>query len=192
MNFAAVFKAPCVLICQNNQWAISVPVKDQLVSETIAILSEAYGMPGMRVDGNDVLAVYVATKEAVERARRGEGPTFLELVTYRRLGHTSSDDPSRYRDEREVEVWKKRDPVDRFRRYLEHQGLWDAAEEDACKADIAERVNNAIKVAEAASHPPAESLITDVFKDVPANLRRHYDEAITGTGIVDSDGQFPL
>lgn len=192
MNFAAVYKAPCVMICQNNHWAISVPVKDQMISETIAIKGEAYGMPSMRVDGNDVLAVYVATKEAVERARRGEGPTFLELVTYRRLGHSSSDDPSRYRDEDEVEVWAKRDPVDRFRRYMENKGIWDADKEESFKQDIADRVNAAIESAESSNPPPAESLITDVFADVPDNLQRHYDDSIVNSGIVDSDGHFPL
>jgi TPP-dependent pyruvate/acetoin dehydrogenase alpha subunit len=113
-------------------------------------------------------------------------------VTYRRLGHTSSDDPSRYRDESEVEVWKKRDPVDRFRRYLENRGSWDAERATALQEDIAQRVNAAIKAAEAATHPPAESLITDVFASVPDNLQRHYDDSIKGSGIVDSDGHFPL
>ena len=192
MNFAAVYKAPCVMICQNNHWAISVPISSQMVSETIAMKADAYGLPGVRVDGNDVLAVYVATKEAVERARRGDGPTFIEAVTYRRLGHSSSDDPSRYRDEEEVNAWEKRDPVDRFRRYLENKGLWDDAKEEAFKEDIAARVNAAIATAEAADHPPAESLITDVYADVPDSLQRHYDEDITGSGIVDADGHFPL
>jgi len=192
MNFAAVYKAPCVMICQNNHWAISVPAQNQTISETFAVKGEAYGMPSMRVDGNDVLAVYVATKEAVERARRGEGPTFLELVTYRRLGHTSSDDPSRYRDEGEVKVWEKRDPIDRFRVYMERKGIWDADKEEVFQRDIADRVNAAITAAESASHPPAESLITDVFADIPENLRRHFDESITNSGIVDSDGHFPL
>ena len=192
MNFAAVYKAPCVLICQNNHWAISVPVKDQMVSETISIKGEAYGMPSMRVDGNDVLAVYIATREAVERARRGEGPTFLELVTYRRLGHTSSDDPSRYRDEGEVKVWEKRDPIDRFRRYMENKGIWDETKEESFKQSIADRVNAAITTAESADHPPAESLITDVFAEVPDNLQRHYDESISDSGVVDSEGHFPL
>lgn len=192
MNFAAVYKAPCVMICQNNHWAISVPVKDQMVSETIAIKGEAYGMPNMRVDGNDVLAVYVATKEAIDRARRGEGPTFLELVTYRRLGHSSSDDPSRYRDEGEVEIWEKRDPVDRFRRYLENKGIWDEDKETAFQQDIADRVNAAITSAESADHPSAESLITDVFAEIPDNLQRHFDDSVLDSGIVDADGHFPL
>ena len=192
MNFAAVTKAPCVMFCQNNQWAISVPVSAQMICETIAVKAEAYGMPGVRVDGNDVLAVYVATKAAVERARKGEGPTFIEAVTYRRLGHSSSDDPSRYRDESEVMTWEKRDPVDRFRRYLENRGLWDEDKEAAFIEDIANRVNAAIKTAEAAPHPPTESLITDVFADVPENLQRHYDEAIIDSGVVDTDGHFPL
>ncbi|MCA8956848.1 MAG: 3-methyl-2-oxobutanoate dehydrogenase [Planctomycetes bacterium] len=192
MNFAAVFQVPCVMLCQNNHWAISVPVSAQMVSETIAIKAEAYGMPGVRVDGNDVLAVYVATKEAVDRARRGGGPTFIEAVTYRRLGHSSSDDPTRYRDEAEVAAWEKRDPIDRFRRYLEGRDLWDEPREEAFKQDIADRVNAAIALAESAGPPAAESLITDVFADVPANLKRHYDDTIAGAGATEADGHFPL
>ncbi len=174
MNFAAIYKAPCVMICQNNQWAISVPTSKQTASETIAMKADAYGMPSMRVDGNDVLAVYSATKAAAERARKGEGPTFLELVTYRRGGHSSSDDPSRYRDESEVAQWEKRDPVERFRRYLENKKLWDADKEEALQDAISTEVNAAIKEAEEASTTPADSLITDVFAEIPAKLHEQY------------------
>lgn len=181
MNFAAVYNAPVVLICQNNQWAISVPLSQQSKSETIAMKADAYGMPSMRVDGNDVLAVYQATREAVERARAGDGPTFLELVTYRRLGHSSSDDPSRYRDEAEVKDWERRDPVERFRRHLEAGKLWDAERETQLQESIAREVNTAIKTAEAAGPTPAEDLITDVYSDVPASLREQLDEALSAT-----------
>jgi pyruvate dehydrogenase E1 component alpha subunit/2-oxoisovalerate dehydrogenase E1 component alpha subunit len=178
MNFAAVYRAPVVLICQNNGWAISVPISQQSNSETIAIKAEAYGMPSMRVDGNDVLAVHQATREAVARARAGDGPTFLELVTYRRLGHSSSDDPTRYRDEAEVKAWEKRDPVERFRRYLEAAGLWDADREQALVEDIAREVNQAIKAAEAAPPVEPETLITDVFREVPSRLRMQLGVAL--------------
>ncbi|MCA8942619.1 MAG: 3-methyl-2-oxobutanoate dehydrogenase [Planctomycetes bacterium] len=178
MNFAAVYQAPVVLICQNNQWAISVPQSQQHNSETIAMKADAYGMPSMRVDGNDVLAVYQATKQAVEFAREGNGPTFLELVTYRRLGHSSSDDPTRYRDEAEVKDWEKRDPVERFRRYLEAEELWTADQETELQETIAREVNAAIKQAEEGGETPAEDLITDVYSEVPKQLREQLDEAL--------------
>lgn len=178
MNFAAVYRAPVVLICQNNQWAISVPISQQMASETIAIKACAYGMPAVRVDGNDVLAVYAATREAVERARRGDGPTFLELVTYRRLGHSSSDDPSRYRDEAEVAVWERRDPVERLRRHLEGRGLWDSDRETALQDRIAAEVNEAIRQAEAASPTDRNSLVTDVFAEVTPQLEEQLREAL--------------
>jgi pyruvate dehydrogenase E1 component alpha subunit len=178
MNFAAVYRAPVVLICQNNQWAISVPISQQMASETIAIKACAYGMPAVRVDGNDVLAVYAATREAVERARRGGGPTFLELVTYRRLGHSSSDDPSRYRDEAEVAVWERRDPVERLRRHLDARGLWDSDRETALQDRIAAEVNEAIRQAEAASPPDKASLVTDVFAELTPQLEEQLREAL--------------
>jgi pyruvate dehydrogenase E1 component alpha subunit/2-oxoisovalerate dehydrogenase E1 component alpha subunit len=171
MNFAAVFRAPVVLLCQNNGWAISVPVSMQTASETIAVKARAYGMPGVRVDGNDLLAVLAATRAAVERARSGEGPTFVELVTYRRLGHSSSDDPSRYRDEAEVAEWEKRDPLARFRRHLERRRLWGDREEEGAVAEIGEEIARAVKEAEAAPEPPLESLVEHVFEGVPASLR---------------------
>ena len=180
MNFAAVYKAPCVMICQNNQWAISVPISMQSASETIAMKADAYGMPSLRVDGNDVLAVYAATKEAAQRARAGDGPTFLELVTYRRLGHSSSDDPSRYRDEAEVAAWEQRDPVERLRRHLEAAGSWSADQEQALQDRIALEVNEAIREAEAAGPPAKETLITDVFEEPTPSLRADYQEWVEG------------
>ncbi|MFO1050730.1 MAG: thiamine pyrophosphate-dependent dehydrogenase E1 component subunit alpha [Planctomycetota bacterium] len=178
MNFAAVFKAPVVLICQNNQWAISVPISQQSASETLAMKADAYGMPSMRVDGNDVLAVHCATRAAVERARRGEGPTFLELVTYRRLGHSSSDDPSRYRDEAEVAVWEKRDPIERMRRHLELRRLWSKEQEQELQDRIARDVNEAIRLAETAHAVPAQSLIEDVFATPTPQLREQLRDAL--------------
>jgi pyruvate dehydrogenase E1 component alpha subunit/2-oxoisovalerate dehydrogenase E1 component alpha subunit len=178
MNFAAVYKAPCVMICQNNQWAISVPLSQQSASETLAAKADAYGMPSMRVDGNDVLAVYVATREAAARARKGEGPTFLELVTYRRLGHSSSDDPSRYRDEAEVAQWEKRDPVERLRRHLEQRGEGTAEREQDLQDRIALEVNEAIKAAEAGGPPAPETLITDVYDRPTQQLEEQLREAL--------------
>ncbi len=192
MNFAAVYKCPAIMFCQNNQWAISVPLSKQSASETLAQKGKAYGMPYVRVDGNDILAVYTVTKEAAEGARNGDGPTFIEAVTYRRLGHSSSDDPTRYRDEAEVKVWEKRDPVDRFRRYLVKQDLWDNGKEEAFKEDIAQRVNDAITAAEANGPPEDETLVTDVYAHVTAQQREQLAEvlALEGRGI--NEGAFPL
>jgi pyruvate dehydrogenase E1 component alpha subunit/2-oxoisovalerate dehydrogenase E1 component alpha subunit len=176
MNFAAVWKVPAVLICQNNGWAISVPVSMQTSSATIAVKARAYGMPGLRVDGNDLLAVVAATREAAERARGGGGPTFLELVTYRRLGHSSSDDPSRYRPEDEVKEWERRDPLDRFRAHLEGRRLWDAKRESAAVAEMGEEIARAVREAEAASPPGLETLVQHVLAEVPPALRRQLDD----------------
>jgi len=174
MNFAAVFKAPVIMFCQNNQWAISVPVQKQHAAETIAVKGTAYGMPSVRVDGNDVLAVHRVTKEAADRARRGDGPTFIEAVTYRRLGHSSSDDPDRYRDPKEAEVWEQRDPIERMKRFLLARKLWSEQQEVALNEQIGDEVNAAIKVAEAAPPLAADDLITDVFAEVPPDLRAHF------------------
>jgi pyruvate dehydrogenase E1 component alpha subunit/2-oxoisovalerate dehydrogenase E1 component alpha subunit len=179
MNFAAVMQAPVVMLCQNNQWAISVPVSQQHAAETIAIKGKAYGMHSVRVDGNDVLAVYCVTRDAAERARAGQGPTFIEAVTYRRLGHSSSDDPDRYRDSRELAYWEQRDPIDRFRRYLERGGLWDERAETELADAITAQISDAIRAAEAAPPPDPETLIADVFAEVPSNLRAHFERELS-------------
>ncbi|MCK6482297.1 MAG: 3-methyl-2-oxobutanoate dehydrogenase [Planctomycetaceae bacterium] len=193
MNFAGVFRPPVVLLCQNNGWAISVPVSAQTASETIAVKARAYGMPGIRVDGNDVLAVFAAVSAAVERARSGGGPTFLELLTYRRLGHSSSDDPSRYREEGEVKEWERKDPVDRFRKYLLRRRLWSARQEEKALAEIGAEIQAAVREAEAAPEPPLESLVRHVYAEVPAPLEAQLDEvrpAFRAGGK--AEGAFPL
>src|SRR4029453_2146309 len=122
-NFAGVWHVPIVFVCQNNQWAISVPLKKQTHSPTIAQKALAYGFPGIQVDGNDLLAVYAATRDAVDRARAGEGPTLIECVTYRLGVHTTADDPTKYRSDDEVKAWEKKDPMTRLVPYLEAKGL---------------------------------------------------------------------
>ncbi|MCT7660519.1 pyruvate dehydrogenase (acetyl-transferring) E1 component subunit alpha [Mycobacterium deserti] len=124
LNFAAVFKAPCVFFVTNNQWAISVPVSHQMAAPSIAHRAVAYGMPGVRVDGNDVLACFAVTSEAAKRARDGGGPTLIEALTYRMGPHTTSDDPTRYRSDDEVAQWAARDPITRYRTYLQSVGVW--------------------------------------------------------------------
>jgi pyruvate dehydrogenase E1 component alpha subunit len=171
MNFAGVFKLPVVFFCQNNQWAISVPFSRQTASENIAIKAKAYGFKGIQVDGNDVLAVHRVTQEAVEKARAGGGPTLIEAITYRLEGHSSSDDPTRYRDGEEVQEWKKRDPLERFRKYLEIQGLWDARKEAQLQEELNLKITQAIQEAEAAPPPPIESLFEDVYAEMPLHLR---------------------
>ncbi|MCI4371172.1 MAG: pyruvate dehydrogenase (acetyl-transferring) E1 component subunit alpha [Thermoplasmata archaeon] len=175
MNFAGVFRAPTVFLCNNNQWAISVPVSKQTAAATLAQKANAYGFDGVRVDGMDALAVYRATRDAANRARLGDGPTMVEAVTYRLGPHSSSDDPSRYRDEAEVASWRARDPIARFRRYLEHEGWWDEAREARLEQEIGDEITHAIQEAERAPPPPIETLFTDVTEEMSAPLREQMD-----------------
>jgi pyruvate dehydrogenase E1 component alpha subunit/2-oxoisovalerate dehydrogenase E1 component alpha subunit len=178
MNFAGVFKVPCVMICQNNHWAISVPTAKQTASESIAVKAVAYGFPGVKVDGNDAVAVYRAVKEAVDRARSGGGPTLVECETYRIGAHSSSDDPTRYRDEQEVEEWKKRDPLELLRSRLQAWGLWTARQEEELRAEVLEEVNGAIAEAEKKPDPARESLFDDVYANQPWSLREQREELL--------------
>ena len=148
LNFAGVFQAPAIFICQNNQWAISIPRSKQTRSETIAQKALAYGIPGIQVDGNDILATYAAAKEAVDRARSGGGPTLIECVTYRLTVHTTADDPRRYRTEEEVEKWKKRDPITRFQKYLLGKGLLSEDKIVSIKSAVLEQIQAAVDNAE--------------------------------------------
>jgi pyruvate dehydrogenase E1 component alpha subunit/2-oxoisovalerate dehydrogenase E1 component alpha subunit len=192
MNFAAVWKTPNVFFCQNNQWAISVPLSAQTVSSSIAIKAVAYGMPGIRVDGNDLLAVIAAQREAVDRARSGGGPTFIESVTFRMGGHSSSDDPTRYRDPELVKTWEKRDPVVRFGTWLRGKGLLNDADVEQWTTEINDEISAAITAAEAMPAPAIETIFTDVYATMPAHLQEQmkYAQAI-GLGTT-FDGAFPL
>ena len=181
LNFAGVAKVPVVLICQNNQWAISTPGTLQTASETIAIKGLGYGVEAIRADGNDVLAVYHAVKYASDKARRGDGPTFIELLTYRVSAHSSSDDPSRYRDENVTAIWRgERDPIRRFEVLLTAKGWLEAGEKDALAATIEQDVRDAIARQEAVGAPPLESLIEDVFEEPTWNLREQLAELAAG------------
>jgi len=189
MNFAGVFKPPVVFVCQNNHWAISVPTARQTASESIAIKATAYGFGGAKVDGNDAVAVYRAVKEAVDRARSGGGPTLVECETYRIGAHSSSDDPTRYRDEREVEQWKKRDPLELMRSRLSAWGLWTAREEDELRAKVLEEVNAAIAEAEKKPDPPRESLFDDVYLNAPWTLREQRAEMLAAPAVPRPDAK---
>jgi TPP-dependent pyruvate/acetoin dehydrogenase alpha subunit len=172
LNFAGVTHAPAVLICQNNQWAISTPGTKQCAAETIALKAIGYGVEPMRVDGNDVLAVYEAVSRAADKARRGGGATFVELLTYRVSAHSTSDDPTRYRDETVTEVWRaQRDPLRRVRALAERNGWLTAAEHDALAARLEAEVRDAIARAEETPLPAIDTLIDDVFETPTWSLR---------------------
>jgi len=159
MNFAGVFKTPTIFLCQNNQWAISVPRERQTAAASLAQKAIAYGIPGMQVDGNDMLAVYVATKEAIARARAGEGPTLIECFTYRIGDHTTSDDATRYRTNKEVASWKKKDPIDRVRTYLSANNMWDENQEKQLQLNTAAQLDKIVQAYETFPKPK----INDMF-----------------------------
>jgi pyruvate dehydrogenase E1 component alpha subunit/2-oxoisovalerate dehydrogenase E1 component alpha subunit len=177
MNFAGVTRAPVILVCANNQWAISTPGSVQTASPTIAIKGLGYGVESLRVDGNDVCAVYLASRYAADKARRGGGPTFLELLTYRVSAHSSSDDPSRYRDETVTDVWRsKRDPLRRMEAVAAARGWYAPGETEALAESIEAEVRQVVAEQEAIGMPPVESLIEDVFEEPTRLLREQLDE----------------
>lgn len=145
LNFAGLWKAPVVFVCQNNGWAISLPRHEQTASATIAQKAIAYGIEGLQVDGNDALAMYKATSEALVRARSGGGPTLIEAVTYRLMMHTTADDPTKYRSDEEVQSWWERDPLNRFRRDLERRGLWGGDREEALAREVKAEIDGAVE-----------------------------------------------
>ena len=171
MNIAGIHKLPVVFVCRNNQYAISVPFSLQTGSETIAIKAKAYGFEGVRVDGTDPLAVHDVVGEAVERARKGGGPTLVEGVGYRYGAHSTSDDDTRYREAAEAEEWRRRDPIERFARYLKARGVWDDARDAALKKSVQAQVQAAVEDAESAPPPPLDSLFDDVYDELPWHLR---------------------
>jgi pyruvate dehydrogenase E1 component alpha subunit/2-oxoisovalerate dehydrogenase E1 component alpha subunit len=192
LNFAAVWQVPCVFFCQNNQWAISVPLARQTRSSSIAVKAVAYGMPGVRVDGNDLLAVIAAMREAVDRARGGGGPTLVEALTFRMGGHSSSDDPSRYRDPEVVRYWEARDPLRRLEAHLRREGLLADRDLEDWTAEINDEISTAIKEAESLPPPPIESLFADVYREMPAALEEQMRYAIAMGEGRKVEGAFPL
>lgn len=174
INFAGVFQTPTIFVCQNNHWAISTPRRRQTRSETLAQKALAYGVPGIQVDGNDVLAVHVAAAEAVARARDGGGPTMIECVTYRLSVHTTADDPSVYRDEEEVEKWRKRDPIPRFQRYLRSRDLISDDDIDALEEEIGEKVDAAWEEAKDLMESLGDP--ADMFDHVYAEAPQYLEE----------------
>jgi 2-oxoisovalerate dehydrogenase E1 component alpha subunit len=163
LNWAGIHQLPVIFFCQNNQYAISVPQTQQMAVENVADRAAGYGMPGVIVDGNDVLAVYRAAREAVERARAGEGPTLLEAKTYRPTPHSSDDDDRSYRSREEVEIWKRRDPILRFEAYLEERGLLGADLKEEMLERVMAEVDDATAYAENAPYPEPEEALEPVW-----------------------------
>jgi pyruvate dehydrogenase E1 component alpha subunit/2-oxoisovalerate dehydrogenase E1 component alpha subunit len=176
LNLAGVLSARVVFVCQNNQYALSVPLARQTRSESLAIKAHAYGFPGQRVDGNDALAVYLGVGRALERARSGAGPTLVECVTYRRGAHSSSDDPSRYRTLAEEAAWAERDPVLLLQRHLSGLGVLGAEGEAALLAELDAEIAAALRVAEADPPPARETLFDDVYARRPWHLEEQARE----------------
>ncbi|QQG38965.1 MAG: pyruvate dehydrogenase (acetyl-transferring) E1 component subunit alpha [Candidatus Woesearchaeota archaeon] len=176
MNFAGVFQLPLVFLCQNNQYAISVPRSLQSHSETLAQKAIAYGFDGIQVDGNDIFAVYKATSEALEKARQGKGPTLIECLTYRMGNHTTADDASRYRTEKEVKEWQKKDPIDRLKKYMQAKKLWSESYEKEITKKAEELVNKAVEKAESLGIPPVEDMFKYMFKEMPPELKEQLEE----------------
>jgi 2-oxoisovalerate dehydrogenase E1 component alpha subunit len=194
LNFAGVWKAPVVFVCRNNQWAISVPIEKQCAAAQIVDKAAGYGMPGVQVDGNDLFACYAVAQDAIARARRGEGPTFIEALTYRVQGHSTSDDPKVYRKDEAVDPWRQRDPLVRVKRYLAAKGLWSDAQDDAFRAQVDQECKAAIEAAEKTAPPELETLFDGVFAERPWFVEEQLAEArearkVSGAAV---DGAFPL
>ena len=174
LNFAGVFQAPVIFMCQNNHWAISIPVAKQTRSKTLAQKAIAYGIPGIQVDGNDILAVYAAAKEAVDRARAGRGPTLIECVTYRMTMHTTADDPKRYRTEEEVAKWRERDPIVRYQKYLMDKSLLTEDQMARIESEVLEEIQAAVDGAEEQMKAFGDPI--DMFEHVYARMPAYLKE----------------
>jgi pyruvate dehydrogenase E1 component alpha subunit len=172
MNIAGVYKLPVVFICQNNQWAISVPRERQTAAKTIAQKAYSYGFEGIQVDGNDIFAVYKATKDALEKARSGGGPTLIECFTYRMGDHTTADDASRYRPKEDLEKWKEKDPLLRLKLYMEKKSIWNQQYEDEVRKTTTEFVDGEIKKEETAVLPDQKDIINFTYEELTQRQKK--------------------
>jgi pyruvate dehydrogenase E1 component subunit alpha len=180
MNFAGVYRTPTIFLCRNNGWAISVPTERQTASDTFAQKGIAYGVPGVRCDGNDLFAVIKVTREAAARAVAGHGSTLIEALTYRLSGHSTSDDPGRYRPNEQLEPWRALDPLRRLRRYIDKHAGWNDSRQKSLEDEVQAEVKAAIVEAERTSAPSLESMFEDVYAEPPWNLREQRDELLRG------------
>ena len=178
LNFGAVFKTPTIFFCQNNHWAISVPLSKQTRATSLIDKAQGYGLPGIQIDGNDILAVYRAVSEAAESARAGSGPTFIEAVTYRAGPHTSSDDPTRYQPKKDLAKWKKLDPISRFEKYLISKNFLKKNQTEKIRSSFDDEINDLISKAEQLKKPTLDTLFTDVYSDLPWHLEEQLDEIV--------------
>ncbi len=195
-TFAGAWNLPVVFVLIDNGWAISVPSAAQSAARSYGSKAKAYGFPGVDVDGNDLEAVYEATRAAVDRARAGDGPSLVALKSYRMLGHSSSDDPTKYRDEEEVEAWGRRDPISLLVRNLTDNGVWDEGRQEQMAEEMAGELAEAVEQAEAADAPSLESIFEDTLESPPPSLEEQR-AALLGLrdsrGETDSEvGAFPL
>ncbi|MCL5021975.1 MAG: pyruvate dehydrogenase (acetyl-transferring) E1 component subunit alpha [Nitrospirae bacterium] len=176
LNFAGVFKAPVVFICENNQWAISVPREKQTAAKTIAQKAVAYGFEGIQIDGNDIFAVYKATKDALAKAKRGDGPTLIESYTYRMSDHTTADDASRYRTKEEVEAWLPKDPILRVKLFMEKKGLWSDEYQKDLEAKTKAAVDEAERKAEAVEHAGPRDMFAYTYGKITGRQRKELED----------------
>lgn len=177
MNFATVYQVPVVFLCQNNQWAISMPRSQQTAARTLAQKAIAYEMPTLQVDGNDLFAVYEASRQAFERARRGEGPSFLELVTYRMQMHTTADDPKKYRSDAEVKQWEQRDPIKRLQRYLTKEKLIDEGSTKVIQEEAERLLQEELVLAEKIIQDvPIDAIFQYTYAEMPPHLKEQLEE----------------
>lgn len=175
MNFAGVFRTPTIFFCQNNQFAISVPRSLQTASKTLAQKAIGYGFDGIQIDGNDLFAVIVTTKEAAEKARSGGGPTLIEGVTFRFGPHTTADDPTKYRTEKEIEAWRPLDPLVRLRQYLREKGLWSEEVEKRIAEDSQKEIDQAVQDAESIPTPDVKEIFEYVFQEMTPPLKEQLE-----------------
>lgn len=175
VNFSAVFDLPVIIIIQNNQWAISTPREVQTKAKTLAQKAVGYGIPGIQVDGNDPLAMYIATKEARERASKGEGPTIIEALTYRLGPHTTSDDPSIYRTQDDVDYWELRDPLKRFKVYMIEKGLWTEEQETVFVKESTDLVNAIFKEVEETGLIDLEETFKYTYEELTPDLKEQLE-----------------
>jgi pyruvate dehydrogenase E1 component alpha subunit len=182
LNFAGVFGVPVVFVCQNNQWAISVPLKRQTAAKTLAQKAIAYGFSGIQVDGNDIFAVYRATHDALNQARDGGGPTFIECVTYRLGDHTTADDAGRYRGNDEVEQWRRKDPIERLKKHMEREGLWNKSYDEAVRSEAKEKVEQAVHEQENFAPADPRDIFGFTFHELTAELEEQLESFLNTNG----------
>ena len=183
MNFAATLDVPTIFFCRNNGYAISTPNREQYRCDSIASRGRGYGMDSMKVDGNDILAVYNATKKGREIAVNEQRPVLIEAITYRMSHHSTSDDSTQYRAKEEINAWGKLDPISRFQLYLQRKGWWSGDQEKQAVTDINNQVLTALKTAEKKPKPALELLFTDVYSEMPQNLKAQQQSLLNNISL---------